>query len=60
MNVTDPLVEASTLVCEGFFGGPSCGRPILITESGGGNAQDLLVLFPNNPPNQNVQVVDIK
>jgi hypothetical protein len=60
MDVKDPLVEASTLVCEGFFGGPSCADPISITESGGGNQQDLLVLFPNNPPDQNVQVVDIK
>ncbi|MGH2754321.1 MAG: hypothetical protein ACRDLB_07785, partial [Actinomycetota bacterium] len=59
IDVTDPDVEASTWVCEGFFGGPACSEPIEITESGGGNQQDLLVLFPNNAPDENVQVVDL-
>ncbi len=59
LDVTAPQLTASTWICEGFFGGPSCSQAINIGKTEGPDV-DLLVVFPQNPPATNVQVVDIK
>jgi hypothetical protein len=57
LDVVAPPLELSTWVCEGFFGGPSCTEPITVSQ---GSGQQALVLFPNNAPDENVQVLDLE
>ena len=62
LNVTDPAIGISPLVCGGFFGGAPCdaGSPVTVTAGTVRPADDprILVAFPNNPPPRQTLVVD--
>ena len=56
LDVTDPGIEPFTWFCGGFFGGPACSAGIDI--NGNNQSLDLMVLFPNNRPEEDVAVVE--
>lgn len=60
INVTDPALDVSPLVCGGFFDDPACGQ--IVVKAGSirpGEEQRLFVLFPDNPPAADSTVVAV-
>jgi minor extracellular serine protease Vpr len=61
IDVADPALDISPLVCGGFWKGPACGEndPVNVTlgSAGDDEAPAVLVLFPNNRPSRTAAVV---
>ncbi|MFN2595477.1 MAG: S8 family serine peptidase [Actinomycetota bacterium] len=61
LNVTNPALNVSPLVCGGFFDDPSCNRIAISKGSApGGSETKLLVLMPDNPPSNDARIVTVK
>jgi minor extracellular serine protease Vpr len=61
LNVTDPALNISPLVCGGFFGGATCtGTPVRVTvgTERPGDDPRILVAFPNNAPAEQTRIID--
>jgi minor extracellular serine protease Vpr len=61
LDVTNPALRIAPLVCGGFFGGAACtgSTPVTVTVGSAqpGDDPEILVAFPNNPPNQQTRVI---
>lgn len=60
LNVTNPPVTVSPLVCGGFFDDPACDRITVSKGSAGGSDTKLMVLFPDNPPLDDERIVTVR
>jgi len=61
LNATQPALNISPLVCQGFFGGGACiaGNPITVSTGSAaqGDNPSILAVFPNNAPSRTPTVV---
>jgi hypothetical protein len=55
IDVTDPGIGLERWFCGGFWSAMDCSEPLTVTGSSG--SPDLLVVFPNNSPGEDVAVV---
>jgi subtilisin family serine protease len=61
LDARNPALEIDPLVCGGFFGGAACTGPdtvsVTVGSAGPGDDPRILVVFPNNAPNDQGTVV---
>jgi hypothetical protein len=62
LDATDPALDISPLVCQGFWDGGACdsGDPITVDVGSAGSGDDptILALFPNNAPSRAATIVE--
>jgi hypothetical protein len=62
LDVTDPALDITPLVCQGFWSGGACdgGDPIVVStgSAGPGDNPSILALFPDNAPSRIATVVE--
>lgn len=57
LDTTQPELNASPLVCGGFWGDPACDSVAVSAGPGAQESSALLMLFPNNHPRRTAMVV---